>query len=246
MKFLTNTVLLGFTLTSFAQGFPPAEMGGPDLTDEQRECLEEKMEKPKEGSRPNREKMEKVFKECGISKPGKKKSPLKTKKETNESSKEREDTEANCYSCQRIKHMEKEIAELEELMGEIKQKIIAQSKGPESQQMTPNSTRNMNTMSGMGTMGGMGTANGQRTMSMGSMSYNPMTSMLSYMRQPTPTYMNGNMGYGNYGMYNSSIYNSSMYNSPLYNSNNSAVSNFFLSTNPLLRGQTNYSYGYYR
>ena len=54
------------------QGPPPPhgrDHRGPQLTDEQRACLEGKLGKPGEGERPSHEEMESAFSTCNIQKP---------------------------------------------------------------------------------------------------------------------------------------------------------------------------------
>lgn len=46
-----------------AQSGPP---GGLQFSDEQRQCLEEKLGKPNPSSRPSKEKVEAAFKDCGL------------------------------------------------------------------------------------------------------------------------------------------------------------------------------------
>ncbi|MBK8203507.1 MAG: hypothetical protein IPK68_14670 [Bdellovibrionales bacterium] len=70
-KSLLITVLALGSAAWAAGDFPPGGMrGGPQLSNTQKTCLETKMGKPgDEGSRPSREKMESVFKECGVTPP---------------------------------------------------------------------------------------------------------------------------------------------------------------------------------
>ena len=62
---LAISMLIGFAYSSNAQ-----QRGhGPQLTQEQKNCLESKIGKPGEGNRPSREQMDIAFSECGIQKP---------------------------------------------------------------------------------------------------------------------------------------------------------------------------------
>lgn len=68
-KYLIS-LLLGISTSALATEVrPPIGMSVPQLSNEQRKCIESKMGKPGEGERPSRDKMELVMKECASSKP---------------------------------------------------------------------------------------------------------------------------------------------------------------------------------